>query len=93
MLVQHFGKITSFFSDPQTKWKLQIEIAVTVDWGGGGSPFVKACYHLEGDSPLALQCYKTIDQISALVTTENIPNVRAVSQHLTKQPPTHPLHK
>ena len=82
-------KLLAFFSDPQTKSKLQIEIA-TVDWG---EPFVKACYHLEGDGPLALECYETIDHISASVATENIPNVRAVSQQLTKQPPTHPLHE
>ena len=30
---------------------LQIELAVTID---AGEPFVKACYTLEGDGPLAL---------------------------------------
>ena len=38
-------KLLSFFHTPQTKSKLQIEIAATVDWG---EPFVKACYDLEG---------------------------------------------
>ena len=90
-LVQHFGlNYFFFFNDPQTKAKLKIEIAATVDWG---EPFVKACYHLEGDGPLALECYETVDQISALIATENIPNVRAVSQYLTRMPPTHPLHE
>ena len=34
-------KLLAFFHTPQTKSKLQIEMAATVDWG---EPFVKACY-------------------------------------------------
>ena len=83
-------KLLAFFHDPQSKSKLEVEMATTVDWG---EPFVKACYHLEGDSPLALDCSETIDQVKASVATENIPNVRAVAQKLTRKPPTHPLHE
>ena len=42
----------------QTNSTLQIEIAATVDWG---DPFVKACYDLEMDSLLALECYEGVD--------------------------------
>ena len=61
-----------------------------MDWG---EPFVKACYHLEGDGPLAFNCYEVIDQVIASVATENIPNVRALAETLTKQPRSHPLHE
>ena len=44
-------KLLALFSNCQTKSKLQVEMAATVDWG---EPFVKACYELEGDGPLAL---------------------------------------
>ena len=60
-------KLLAFFSYPQTKSKLQVEIAATVDWG---EPFVKACYRLEGDGPLAFDCYEMIDQVIASVATE-----------------------
>ena len=66
----------------QTKSKLQVEVAATVDWG---KPLVKACYHLEGDGLLAHECFETVDQVIASVATENIPNVRAIAQKLTKQ--------
>ena len=47
-------KLISFFADQQKQGLLQLEIAATVDWG---EQFVKACYFLEGDGPLALECY------------------------------------
>ena len=34
-----------------------------------------------------------IDQVKASVATENIPNVRALAEKLTKQPRSHPLHE
>ena len=83
-------KLIAFFEDHQTKSKLQIEIAATVDWG---EPFVKACYHLEGDGPLALDCYETVDTVIASVAAEHLPNVRAVAQCLTRQLPSHPHHE
>ena len=83
-------KLLSYLQIPQTNSKLQVEIAATVDWG---EPFVKACYDLEGDGPLALQCYDRVDRVLASIATENIPNVRAVVEKLTKQPPSHPHHE
>jgi len=86
ILVQLFSQHCLVFLMTRTS----VDASNTVDWG---EPFVKACYHLEDDGPLALECYEVIDQISVSVTTESIPNVRAVSRHLTKKPPTHPLHE
>lgn len=83
-------KLLAFFDNPQITSKLKVEIAATVDWG---EPFVKACYTLEGDGPLSFECFEIIDQVKASVVTENIPNVRAVAQSLTKQPPLHPHHE
>ena len=83
-------KLLSYLQIPQTSSKLQVEIAATVDWG---EPFVKACYDLEGDGPLALQCYERVDRVLASIVTENIPNVRAVAEKLTRQPPSHPHHE
>ena len=75
-------KLLALFDDPHTKSKLQIEMAATVDWG---EPFVKACYVLEGDGPLVLRCYEVIDRVRQSIVTENIPNVRALSEKLTRQ--------
>ena len=84
------SKLLAFFNNPQITSKLQIEIAATVDWG---EPFVKACYHLEGDGPLSIECYEIIDKVRACIAVENIPNVRGVSSKLTRQPPQHPHHE
>jgi hypothetical protein len=83
-------KLLNFFDNPQTTSKLRIEIAATVDWG---EPFVKACYTLEGDGPLSLECYEIVDNVKAAVAVENIPNVRGVVNMLTRQPPQHPHHE
>ena len=73
-------KLLSFFSDMQRKANLQLEIAMTVDWG---EPFVKACYFLEGDGPLAFECYEAISKISAAMQVGHTPNVQAVVRQLT----------
>ena len=83
-------KLLAIFNDPSTKSKLQIEMAATVDWG---EPFVKACYVLEGDGPLVLSCYEVVDRVRQSVVTENIPNVRALSEKLTRKPRSHPHHE
>ena len=54
-------KLLAYFHTPQTKSKLQIEIAATVHWG---EPFVKACYDHEGYGPLALECYERVKSCS-----------------------------
>ena len=58
-------KLLSILKDPQKKALLQIDLAATVDFG---EVFVKACYFLEGDGPLALACYEQIEQLCKLGT-------------------------
>ena len=43
------------FNDPPKNGKLQMENAVTIDFG---EPFAKATCNLEGDGPLALSAYE-----------------------------------
>ena len=83
-------KLLAFFHTSHPMSKLQIEIAATVNWG---EPFVKACYDLEGDGPLAFECYEIVDRVLASIATENIPNVRATAEKLTRQPPFYPHHE
>ena len=73
-------KLLSFFADQQKQGLLQLEIAVTVAWG---EPFVKACYFLEGDGPLALECYEAIERVSASLRVGNTPNVHATGKCLS----------
>ena len=47
---------------------------------GLGEPFVKACYFLEGDGPLAVNCYEAIERIQAGLHTEHILNIRVIAQ-------------
>ena len=52
---------------------------------------------LEGDGPLALKCYevieRVIERVRQSVLSENIANVRAISEKLTRKPRSHPLHE
>lgn len=70
-VLELFGDVPNFVSSstdvaPKSKEKLMallrsspkellVELAVTID---AGEPFVKATYKLEGDGPLALECYE-----------------------------------
>ena len=64
---------------------------MTVHWG---EPFVKACYFLEGDGPLALECYESITKVSATIQVGHTPNVQAVARQLTGgAPPSSPQHQ
>ena len=40
-------------------------------------------YFLEGDGPLALECYEAIEKVSASVRVGITPNVRAIAQRLS----------
>ena len=60
---------------------------------GLGRPFVKACYFLEGDDPLAVDCYKTVERIQAGLHTEHIPNVRVIAQQLSGKAQGDPSHE
>ena len=83
-------KLLSFFADQQKLALLQLEIAATVDWG---EPFVKACYFLEGDGPLALECYEAITKVSAAVHIAHTPNIQAIAQRLSGAPHSDPRHQ
>lgn len=83
-------KLLSFFSDQQKLALLQLEIAATVDWS---EPFVKACYFLEGDGPLALECYEAIEKASATICTAHTPNVQAIAQQLSGALHSDPRHQ
>ena len=47
-------------------------MAAIVDYG---VPFVKATYKLEGDGPLAFECYETVECVSRSVELAYAPNV------------------
>ena len=80
-------KLLAFFSDLQKQALLQLEIAATVDWG---EPFVKACYFLEGDGPLTVDCY---EKVSASIRSAHIPNVHAIAQRLSGAPQSDQCHQ
>ena len=54
------AKLVTFFTDPQKKALLEVELAAIMDWG---KPLVTATYLLEGDGPLALECYDKIETV------------------------------
>lgn len=56
---------------------LMIELAVTID---AGEPFIKACYTLEGDGPLALSCYEVLSTVKAAIQVKHWANTRAIAQ-------------
>ena len=62
------------------KIELAAELAATVDIG---EPFIKACYCLEGDGPLALHCYESVEKLLTSVRIGHMPNVNATVQSLT----------
>ena len=83
-------KLLDVLSNPQKYAHLCIELASIVDWG---EPFVKACYFLEGDGPLAVDCYEAVERIQAGLRTEHIPNVRAIAQKLSGKAQGDPSHE
>ena len=44
---------------------------------------MKATYNLEGDGPLALTCYKTIQEVKSAIQVGNIPNVQAIAKSIS----------
>ena len=81
-------KLLALFSDPSKKALLQLEITATVDWG---EPFVKACYFLEGDGPLAPDCHEAMERISAAIHTAHTPNVQTfIERMIPGIPPSDP---
>ena len=83
-------KLLDVLNDVHKCASLHIELAGVVDWG---EPFVKACYYLEGDGPLAVECYEAIERIQAGLHTKHIHNVRAVAQQLSSKVAGDPSHE
>ena len=76
------AKLITFFTDPQKKALLEVELATIIDWD---KPFVTATYSLEGDGPLALECYEKIETVKAaiIIRTAHTPNLDAVARRLS----------
>ncbi len=53
---------------------------------------MKACYFLEGDGPLALECYEAVEKVSTFLRIAHTPNVRAVAQQVSGALPPDPHH-
>ena len=62
-------------SDFHTVSKLKVELAALVD---GAQPFLKACYTLEGNGPLAFSVYDEIKQCENFIVSPHLPNLLAV---------------
>ena len=60
---------------------LLMELAVTIDAGGS---FVKVCYSLEGDGPLALSCSEVLYTVRALIQVKHWPNTRALARRFAE---------
>jgi len=74
------AKLITFFTDAQKKALLEVELATIIDWG---RPFVTATYSLEGDGPLALECYEKIETVKAAIRTAHTPNLDAIARRIS----------
>ena len=73
------AKLLTFFTDPQKKAQLEVELAAVIDWG---RPFVTATYSLEGDGPLVLECYEKIKTVRIAIRTAHTLNLDAIARRL-----------
>ena len=63
----------------KSETKLKVEIAATVD---AGKPFVKKTYSLEGDGPLVVTAYHSIEELENYVRLMHMPNVNRIASDL-----------
>ena len=93
----HFGDVELFLSShndiaPATMTKLtsvittkkdmlMVELAAVID---AGEPLVKTTYDLEGDGPLALNCYEAMTTVLTPIQTGHYPNLEAASRKLSQ---------
>ena len=73
------NKLLDFLNDLSTQRRLKIELAITVD---SMEPFLKACFMLEGDRPLALIAYEQIHKLFPSIYLEHYPNTVAMARLL-----------
>ena len=69
-------KLLGFFADPLKNSFLKVELAAVID---AGKPFVQSMYKLEGDGPIAFECYEIIRTLTAAANMAHYPNVQAVT--------------
>lgn len=90
----HWGDVPGFLANldvsPKSREKLKlllknemvnlmIELAITID---AGESFVKACYTLEGDGPLALTCHEVLSTVRASIQVKHWANTRAIARKI-----------
>ena len=73
-------KLLNVLQDSTNCKLLQLELAATVD---AGEQFVKATYRLEGDGPLALECYEVVATVQAAIHSNYYPNVTALARQFS----------
>ena len=71
-------QLVDFFSDLNKviSLKIKLELAALVDMG---EVFVKATYLLEGDGPVVLSCFETLQGVCNACQNVDLPNVHAVA--------------
>ena len=77
------AKLLKILTNTQQCVLLRLELAAVID---AGKPFVSGTYKLEGNGPLALQCYEIINSITAAVELAHYPNVEAIISSMTSDP-------
>ena len=69
-------QLADFFADVNKVISLKLELAALIDVG---EVFVKATYVLEGDGPLVLSCFETLQGVCNACQNVHLPNVHAVA--------------
>lgn len=73
------AKLLTIMNDYTKKSLLMVEMAAVVD---AGEPLVRATYMLEGDGPLAIDCYEIISTVVQGAQVAHFPNVEAIAKEL-----------
>lgn len=73
------ANLLDIVTQPQKTAMLELELAAIVGWG---RPFVTATYTLEGDDPLAFECYEVVSTVSVAIQAAYTPNLLAVARKL-----------
>ena len=73
-------KLLAILNDTTKKALLHVEMAAVVD---AGEPLVKATYRLDGDGPIALECYEIVSSVIEGVRVAHYPNVEAIVRKLS----------
>lgn len=69
-------QLADFFANLNKVISLKLELAALIDVG---EVFVKATYVLEGDGPLVLSCFETLQGVCNACQNVHLPNVHAVA--------------